>query len=194
MLVKSYFTCYEKVYNNRENIWLFVDFRHHCLCSCITLQLWLGMTPSLKSLKGSEQCQDDCTDENFVRKRAVSQIDRKQWGPKRDLYSFYVNTVLQDQTALELHINRTMRKRELPNHMKKIKLRAPYWLYNEKKGSFPIIWKNKFANRKICPAAEIQNDPFLVYSFIENRWRWKWDPETRIMMNSGRALLHPVYT
>ena len=59
------------------------------------------MTPSPKVLKGSEQCQDDCTGENFVRKRAVSQIDQKQWGPKRDLDRFYVNSVLQDQTALE---------------------------------------------------------------------------------------------
>ena len=59
------------------------------------------MTPSPKVLKGSEQCQDDYTGENFVRTRAVSQIDRKQWGTKRDLDSFYVNLVLQDQTALE---------------------------------------------------------------------------------------------
>ena len=58
------------------------------------------MTPSPKAPKGSEQCQDDCTGENFVRKRADSQIDRKQWGTKRDLDRFYVNTVLQDQTAL----------------------------------------------------------------------------------------------
>ena len=58
------------------------------------------MTPSPKALKGSEQCQDDCTGENFVRKRAVSQIDRKHWGTKRDLYRFYVNSVLRDQTAL----------------------------------------------------------------------------------------------
>ena len=58
------------------------------------------MTPSPKALKGSEQCQDDCTGENFVRKRAVSQIDWKQWGTKRDLDRFYVNSVLQDQTAL----------------------------------------------------------------------------------------------
>ena len=49
------------------------------------------MTPSLKSLKGSNQCQDDCTGENFVRKRAVSQIDRKQWGTKRDLLHFYMH-------------------------------------------------------------------------------------------------------
>ena len=59
------------------------------------------MTPSPKYPKGSEQCQDECTDENFVRKRAVSQINRKQWGKKHDLDRFYVNTVLQDQTALE---------------------------------------------------------------------------------------------
>ena len=59
------------------------------------------MTPSPKAPKGSEQCQDDCTGENFVRKRAVSQIDRKLWGTKRDLDRFYVNTVLRDQTALE---------------------------------------------------------------------------------------------
>ena len=59
------------------------------------------MTPSLrKPQKGSEQCQDDCTGEKFVRIRAVSQIDRKQWGAKRDLDRFYVNTVLRDQTAL----------------------------------------------------------------------------------------------
>ena len=58
------------------------------------------MTPSPKALKGLEQCQDDCTSENFVRKRAVSQIDRKQWGTKRDLDRFYVNLVLQAQTAL----------------------------------------------------------------------------------------------
>ena len=59
------------------------------------------MTPYQKALKGSEQCQDDCTGEKFVRKRAVSQIDRKQWGTKRDLDHFYANSVLQDQTALE---------------------------------------------------------------------------------------------
>ena len=58
------------------------------------------MNPSQKTPKGSEQCQDDCTDENSVRKRAVSQIDRKQWGKKRDLDRFYVNSVLWDQTAL----------------------------------------------------------------------------------------------
>ena len=100
MPVKSYFTCYEKYHNNRKNIWMFVDFRHHCLCSSITLQLWLGMTPSWKSLKGSEQCQDDCTGEKFVSKRAVPKIDRKQWGTKRDLDPFYVNSVLQNQTVL----------------------------------------------------------------------------------------------
>ena len=60
------------------------------------------MTPSLTAPKGSEQCQDDCTGEHFVRKRAVSQIDWKQCGTKRDVDRFYVNTVLQDQTALEL--------------------------------------------------------------------------------------------
>ena len=60
------------------------------------------MTPSPKALKGSEQCQDDCTSENFVRNRAVSNIVPKQWGTKRDLYRFYVNTVLQDQTGLDL--------------------------------------------------------------------------------------------
>ena len=61
------------------------------------------MTPSPKAPKGSEQCQDDWTGKNFVRKRAVSQIDRKQCSTKRDLYRFYVNTVLQDQTALEVY-------------------------------------------------------------------------------------------
>ena len=60
------------------------------------------MTPSPKAPKGSEQCQDDCTGENFVRKTAVSQIDQKQWAYKRDLPHFYVNMVLQDQTALAL--------------------------------------------------------------------------------------------
>ena len=59
------------------------------------------MTPSPKDPKGSEQCQDDCTGEKFVRKRVVSQIDRKQWGTNRDLDRFYVNSVLQDQKALE---------------------------------------------------------------------------------------------
>ena len=59
------------------------------------------MTASPKVLKCSEQCQYDYTSENFVRKRAVSQIDRKQLGTKRDLDRFYVNSVLQDQTALE---------------------------------------------------------------------------------------------
>ena len=62
------------------------------------------MTPSQKSLKGSEQCQDDYTGEKFVRKRAVSQIDRKQWGKKRDLDRFYVKLVLQDQTALGSYV------------------------------------------------------------------------------------------
>ena len=59
------------------------------------------MTPSPKAPKGSEQCQYDYTGDNFVLKRAVSQIDRKQWGTKHDLDRFYVNTALQDQTALE---------------------------------------------------------------------------------------------
>ena len=59
------------------------------------------MTPSPKALKGSEQRQDDCTAEKFVRKRTVSQIDRKQWVTKRDLERFYVNSILQDQTGLE---------------------------------------------------------------------------------------------
>ena len=58
------------------------------------------MTPSPEGPEGSEQFQDDCTGEKFVRKRAVSQIDRKQWGTKRDLDRFYVNSVLQAQTAL----------------------------------------------------------------------------------------------
>ena len=58
------------------------------------------MTPSPEGMKGSEQCQDDCTGEKFVCKRAVSQIDRKQWGKKRDLYRFCVNSVLQAHTAL----------------------------------------------------------------------------------------------
>ena len=58
------------------------------------------MTPSPEGPKGSEQCQDDCTGEKFVRKRAVSQIDRKQCGTKHDLDRFYVNSVLQAQTAL----------------------------------------------------------------------------------------------
>ena len=63
------------------------------------------MTPSLKALKGSEQCQDDCTGEKFVHKRSVSQIDRKQWGTKHDLDRFYVNLVLRDQTALGTETN-----------------------------------------------------------------------------------------
>ena len=58
------------------------------------------MTPTPKSPKGSERWKDDYTGENVLRKRAVSQIDQKQWGTKRDLDRFYVNTVLQDQTAL----------------------------------------------------------------------------------------------
>ena len=35
------------------------------------------MTPSPKAPKVSDQYQDDYNDENFVRKTAVSQIDRK---------------------------------------------------------------------------------------------------------------------
>ena len=62
------------------------------------------MTPFSKSPKGSEKCQDDCTGDNFVRKRSISQIDRKQWGTKRDLDRFCVNTVLQDQTELATYI------------------------------------------------------------------------------------------
>ena len=58
------------------------------------------MTPSPEGPKGSEQCQDDCTGEKFVRKGVISQIDRKQWGTKRDLDRFYVNSVLRDQIAL----------------------------------------------------------------------------------------------
>ena len=61
------------------------------------------MNPSPKGPEGSEQCQDDCTGENFLCKRAVSQIDRKQWGTKRDLDRFYVNMVRRDQTALGCH-------------------------------------------------------------------------------------------
>ena len=45
----------------------------------MNLQLYLGMAPSPKAAKGSEQRQDYCTGENFVRKTAVSKIDRKQW-------------------------------------------------------------------------------------------------------------------
>ena len=59
------------------------------------------MPPPPKYPKGSEQYQDDCTGENFVHNTAVSQIDRKQRGQKRDLPHFFVNTVLQDQTELE---------------------------------------------------------------------------------------------
>ena len=59
------------------------------------------MTPSLKDPTVLEQYQDDCTGENFVRNRAVSQIDRKQWGTKRDLPHFYVNMVLQNHTSLD---------------------------------------------------------------------------------------------
>ena len=62
------------------------------------------MTPSPKAPKVSEQFQGGCISENFVRKRAFSQIDRKQWGTKRDSDRFYVNTVLQDQTALAVLI------------------------------------------------------------------------------------------
>ena len=40
------------------------------------------MTPSPKAPKVSEQCQDDWNGENFVRNRAVYQIDQKQWGKK----------------------------------------------------------------------------------------------------------------
>ena len=58
------------------------------------------MTQSPKVQKVSEQCQDDCTGENFVRKRAVSQIYQKQWGTKWDSDRFYVNSVLRDQTIL----------------------------------------------------------------------------------------------
>ena len=70
--------------------------------------------------KVSEQYQDDCTGEKFVRKRAVSQINRKQWGTKRNLDQFCVNFVLQDQTALELRIDCTMKKREFSNNIEKI--------------------------------------------------------------------------
>ena len=59
------------------------------------------MTPSPKVPKGSEQFQDDCTGLNFVRKRADLQVDRKQWGTKRDLDRYYIITVLRDQTALD---------------------------------------------------------------------------------------------
>ena len=59
------------------------------------------MNPSSKALKVSQQCQDDCTGEKFVRKRAVSQIDQKQRGTKCDLDRFYVNSILQAQTALD---------------------------------------------------------------------------------------------
>ena len=72
----------------------------------------------------------------------------KRWGTKRDLDRFYVNTVLQDQTSLELRFDSTMIK----------------------KGGFQSYGK-KIVNDKIRPTAEIQNDPFLKYSLIENRWK-----------------------
>ena len=56
-----------------------------------------------KSPKMFRAMTSDCTSGSFVRNRAVSQINWKQWGTKRDLDRFYVNTVLQDQTALEKH-------------------------------------------------------------------------------------------
>ena len=75
------------------------------------------MTPSPKPPKGSYQCQDDCTGENFVRKRAVSQIDREQWSTKHDLDCFYVNLVLRDQTALEIQKTiKSKKKNSTCNH------------------------------------------------------------------------------
>ena len=38
--------------------------------------------------RGSEQCRDDCTGDNFVHKTAVSQIDLKLWSKKAILTTF----------------------------------------------------------------------------------------------------------
>ena len=39
LLVTSHFTRYMNVYNICKNIRVYVNFRHHCLCSYVTLQL-----------------------------------------------------------------------------------------------------------------------------------------------------------
>ena len=54
------------------------------------------LTQSSKGPRGSEQCQNDFTVENFVHKTAVSQIDLKWWSKKGDLDHFYVDSVMQD--------------------------------------------------------------------------------------------------
>ena len=46
------------------------------------------MTPSSEGPGGSEQCQDDCTGDNFVHKTAVSKIDLKLWSKKAILTTF----------------------------------------------------------------------------------------------------------
>ena len=68
--------------------WFFVYFQHHYLWSCITLQLWLGTTAYLEVPRGSEQCQEDYTGENFVHKIAVLQIDLEWWSKKAILTTF----------------------------------------------------------------------------------------------------------
>ena len=99
-------TSYEKVYNNRKNVWFFVHFPHQCVCIDINLQLWLGMTPSSNARRGSEQWKLYCTGQNFFHKRAVSQINFKWRSKKGDLTRFYVNTVMQGYTAFETHFRK----------------------------------------------------------------------------------------
>ena len=61
------------------------------------------MAPFLEGPKGSEKFQEDCTGENFFHRTAVSKIDLIYWSKNSDLDHFYVNTVMQDYTALEIN-------------------------------------------------------------------------------------------
>ena len=54
------------------------------------------MTPFLEVPRGSEQCQEDYTGENFVHKIAVLQIDLEWWSKKGDFDHFYVDLGMQD--------------------------------------------------------------------------------------------------
>ena len=58
------------------------------------------MTQSFKVTKGSKKCQDDCTNETFVRKTAVLKIDWKYWYKNSNLDHFYVIKDLQEYTAI----------------------------------------------------------------------------------------------
>ena len=54
------------------------------------------MTLSLEGARGSEQLQEDCIDENFVHKTAISQIDLKTSTKNSNFDHFNVDKVMWD--------------------------------------------------------------------------------------------------